>query len=161
MALTRSFQHAFNMGPPTPMIQVPEGASQTFKEGEVIIASSGYGVVGAADPAVGTIIGVSCNAGNNTTAGLYNIGIVPALNSVVFEGQLQNGAGTAAIAQTDLFLAYSINVTSNVWWIDKDDTTHKDTMIVGFKDAVGTVNGVVYFVFLPLMTVFGANAAQS
>ena len=158
MALTRSFQFSHMLGGgSTPLIQVAEGASQTFKEAEIIINTSGYAVVGAADATAGTIIGLSANAGHNTTAGLYDVGIIPAIPGIcVFEGQIQNAAGTATIAQaTHMFVTFSINVTANKWWVDTDDTSHLLVTVIGFKDAVGTLNGVVYFVFSPLATAWG------
>jgi hypothetical protein len=121
----------------------------------LLIASSGYAAVAAADPSAGTLIGLALNDGHNTTAGAYKVGFVPLLPGLIFEGQLQNAAGTATIAQaTHMFAEFGINVTSNKWWVDTDETTHKDVIIVGFKDAIGTLNGVVYFMFKPLATVY-------
>lgn len=156
MALTQGFQ----LGPmagyaSSPLLNILEGASQTFHEGEVLVASSGYAVVGGADPTAGTIIGLATCHGSNTTAGT-NIPVVPALPGLIFEGCIQNAAATATLAvATHMYAEFGLNVTSNVWWIDTDETSHKDVIIVGFKDAVGTLNGVVYFMFKPLATIYG------
>ncbi len=155
MALTQSFALGAMAGFTSyPLIEVPEGASQTFKAGDLLVASSGLAVVGGADPTAGTIIGLATCDGHNTTAGTL-IQVIPALPGLIFEGQIQNAAATATLVYaTHMFAEFGINVTSNKWWIDTDETTHKDTIIVGFKDVVGTLNGAVYFMFKPLATIY-------
>ncbi|MFA5234442.1 MAG: hypothetical protein WC390_08600 [Sulfurimonas sp.] len=156
MALTQSFV----LGPMAgfasyPLITVPEGASQTFKAGDLLVASSGLAVVGGADPTAGTIIGIATCDGSNTTAGTL-IEVIPALPGLIFSGQIQNAAATATLVYaTHMFAEFGINVTSNKWWIDTDETTHKDVIIVSFQDAVGTLNGIVNFMFKPLGTIYG------
>jgi hypothetical protein len=163
MALTRSIQAEYGMGfPSIPLETWKEGATQTFLEGEVLVASSGYAVVGTAGddaPTLGTILGIAQRAGRNVST-YPDVEFVPAITGLVFSAQLQNGAGTAAIEQTDIGTKYGLNVTSNKWWVDKDDTTDERVVIVGFKDAVGTTNGVVYFMFLPNTSVYNATAAN-
>lgn len=156
MALTQSFRLGAMAGfTSCPLIEAYEGTSQTFKDGDLLVASSGLAVVGGADPTAGTIIGLATCDGSNTTAGTP-IQVVPALPGLIFEGQIQNGAANATLAiATHMFAEFGINVTSSKWWIDTDETTHKDVIIVGFKDPVGTLNGVVYFMFKPLATVYG------
>jgi hypothetical protein len=155
MALTQSFAIA----PLNGLVSVPiwhgyEGAgTQAWHEGEVLVASSGTLVVGTADPTAETIVGLSLEHAAGTTSA--DVAYIPALPNLIFEGCLQNAAGTATIAlATHMYAEFGINVTSKVWWIDTDETTHKDVVIVGFKDAIGTLNGVVYFQFKPGATIF-------
>src|SRR5574343_286537 len=163
MAITRSFKPAYVMGLTViPTETIAEGASQTFKKGEVIVASSGYAIATAAgndEPTLGTILGVAAEDAHNTTAGLYNISYSPALPFVVFEGQLYIAAGTG-ITQAMVGAAYELNVSSNKWYIDGDNTTDERVRVIGLKDAIGTVDGVVYFVFLPNTTIFSSTAAN-
>ena len=154
MALTRSFSIAPLMG----LISVPimhgyEAASQSYKAGEPLIASSGALAVAAADPTDDTLVGLALADATGTTSA--DVAYIPFLHGMVFEGQIQNAAATATIAlATHMYAEFGLNVTSNVWWIDTDETTHKDVVIVGFKDAIGTLNGVVYFQFKPGVTIF-------
>ena len=158
MALTRGFQATRTMGlTMIPLITVLEGGStQTFKKGAVLVASSGYAVVGAADPSAETIIGVAAQDASGTQG--TEIKVVPALPWVIFEGQIQNAAADATLViATHMLAQFSINLTTTKFWIDTDDNTHTIVTIIGFKDAVGTLNGVVEFVFNPLGTIFGSN----
>src|SRR5574343_46590 len=165
MALTRGFKPAYVMGLTViPTETIAEGASQTFLKGEVLVASSGYAVVGtgaASDdqPTLATILGVAAEPGRNAAAGLYNVTYTPALPNVVFEGQLMFDAGTA-LAQAHVGAVYGIDVTSNKWFVEGDETTDERVRVIGLKDAIGTVDGVVYFVFLPNTTIFSSTAAN-
>lgn len=156
MSLTRGFDYARMLGYENPPIMnFPEGAGQSFKKGELVVASGGYIVVGAADPSAETIVGIALADASGTQG--TQIPVMCALPGVIFEGQLQNAAADAAIAATDMLKQYGVNLTSNKWWIDTDETTSKIVTIVAFKDATTTVNGVVEFVFNPLGTVWGSN----
>ena len=163
MALTRSIQPEYMIGMPSvPTETIKEGASQSFLKGEVLVISSGYAVVGTAgddNPVLGTILGISCMAGRNVST-YPDLQYIPALPGVVFSAQLQNAAATAAVAQTNVGTVYGLNVTSNQWWVDTDDTTDERVRVIGYKDPIGTVNGVVYFVFLPNTTIFSSTAAN-
>lgn len=164
MAVTRSFAPAKTYGLySTPVEEAKEAASQTYTKGAVLIPSltssavNGYVAEGAADPAAGVIIGVALEAGKNTSAGVGTTHYVPALPGVIFEGQVYHGtAASAVIATADRFKQYGIAKSGANWVIDKSETTHKDVRIVGFKDPVGTLNGVVYFVFASPGTIYGA-----
>ena len=154
MALTQGFAIA----PLNGLVSVPiwhgyEAASQSFHEGELLINSSGALAVAGADPTAETLVGMALGHATGTTSA--DVAYIPLLPTLIFEGCLQNAAGTATIAlATHMYAEFGINVTSNVWWIDTDETTHKDVVIVGFKDAIGTVNGVVYFQIKPGATIF-------
>src|SRR5574343_863814 len=163
MAITRSFKSAYCMGlTSVPTETIAEGASQSFKKGEVIVISSGYAVATTAgndEPTLGTILGVASEDAHNTTAGAYNITYTPALPNVVFEGQLYIAAGTG-ITQAMVGGAYELNVSSNKWYIDGDNTADERVRVIGLKDDIGTVDGVVYFVFLPNTSIFSSTAAN-
>jgi hypothetical protein len=130
-----------------------EAASQSFKAGEPLIVSSGALAVASAEPTAETLVGLSLGNATGTTGA--DVAYIPFLPWMIFEGCLQNAAGTATIAiATHMYAEFGIDVTSNKWWVDTDDTDDKDVIIVGFKDAVGTLNGVVYFMFKPGATIY-------
>ena len=58
-----------------------------------------------------------------------------------------SAAGTGTIAQTDYQAEYGLTVDANgVWYVDKDKVgALARVKIVGFRDAVATVLGRVYF----------------
>lgn len=66
----------------------------------------------------------------------------------VLEGTLSDAtAGTHTIAQTDMWKVYPITQGSTNWYLDANAVS--DTgggIVVGFKDAIGTVDGRVYFI---------------
>lgn len=154
MALTATFQIA--PGQSLGSVEIRhgyEGSSQSFKAGELLVNSSGTLVVATADPTAETIVGLSVAPATGTTNAdcLY----IPIWPHTVLRGQIQNAAGDATLAiATHMYAEFGLNVTSNVWWIDTDETTHKDVLIINFVDAVGTLNGFVDFQIKPGATVF-------
>lgn len=157
MALTRGFEYARLLGLENPPIMTfLEASGQSFKAGELLIVSSGYVAVGSADPSAETIVGIALHDASGVQG--TDVKVMCAMPGVIFEGQLQNGAGTATIAiATHMLAQFGVAVTSNKWWIDTDETSSVIVTIVGFKDAVGTLNGIVEFVFNPLGTIWGKN----
>lgn len=125
-----------------------EKATQSWVMGALLVDSSGVVAVGAADPALGTILGVATGAATGVTGA--DVNFVPALSSIIFEGNLDDGSGTLALVQaTHMWARFGLDVTSGKFWLDSTDTTNIRTCVVGFRDPVGTLNGRVYFVFLP------------
>jgi len=151
-----------------------EAATQTYKAGAPLVFSSGTLTEGTSDTLTG-IVGIAENDGQNlAAAGFYTgttttfgqtVSIVGAPNqgplvalalpNVVFQGHLAgttssdpNTATSLAIA--DIGVTYDIvkATTSKLWYVDRTSTGNKRVVVVGLKDAVGTVSGVVYFMFL-------------
>lgn len=144
----------------TPSTEAPEDASETFLEGAVLVSNGGYLEEAGTNPA--QIVGISAGPGHNAAAdGDSNIRFHPAMPHVVFEGSIDNNGdlGNGAIAATDRFEAYGITEDANgVWYVDKGKTGgDARVVIVGFRDAVGVVNGRVYFTFLADNTIYGVN----
>jgi hypothetical protein len=132
----------------TPSRESPEGATQTFKKGAVLVASGGNLVEGGVDPT--GIVGIAEDDGDNLGAGLGTVRYVPALPHVTFDMSL---SGT--IAATDLHVKYGLVKSGNNWGVDKAETVNTRVVIVGFKDPVGTVDGRVYVRFLAASTIYG------
>lgn len=144
----------------TPTLPGPEGASQTFKKGAPLIYTSGYLVEAAVDPVAG-IVGFAEEDAHNAAAGLYEIGVTPALPGVIFEGILTDESDAAyTLAQTALGLQYALqkDTTTLAWAIDSADTTLISVRIVELVDAIGTVNPRVRFTVLLDATIFGSAA---
>ena len=155
MALTKAdyIKPAKRMGlHHTPVLNAPEAASQTFWKGSPVIDASGYVTISGADP-VTKILGIAIDAGQNqSSAGTVDATFVPALPGMVFEGALyHSSAASAVIAATDRFAQYGLvkSSTNEIWAIDKTESSaaKKCVTIVGFKDALSTANGTVYFTF--------------
>lgn len=147
--------HAMGLNTP-PLLHGQEAASQSYVEGAVLVDSSGKVAVGAADPSLGTILGVACNDATGTTD--TDVVFVPALPNVVFEANLDDGSGTLVSAITHLWGRFGLAVTSGKFWIDQSDTTNIRVCVVGFRDAIGTANARVYCTFLPNSTRFSVTA---
>ena len=135
----------------TPSITYLEAASQTFVKGTPLVFTSGGSTVeqDTSDPA--PIVGIAEHAASGTTND--PVRVVPAIPGKVFEGILGNGDLTDyTLAQTDVGDVYGLarDATNLGWFVDKQDTAVANVRVrvVGLRDAAGTVNGRVYFVFL-------------
>ena len=134
-----------------PVRHAPCAATETLAKGAAIITDAngrvteagvnpteitGFAIHALAAAAVGTDLAYVPGAGSN----------------VVFEGSVDNThAGTGTIAQTDYQAEYGLTAdTTGIWYVDKDKTgANARVRIVGFKDALATVMGRVYFEVLP------------
>jgi hypothetical protein len=146
-----------------------EAASQTFKKGAPLVFSgavnTGGNTVaeGGTDPTL--IVGIAEEAGeNNAVAGAKKVRCTPLLGDYVFEGILGNGDTTDyTLAVTDIGDVYGITKAADSgWFVDKQKAAifgagSVRVRVIGLKDAAGTVNGRVYFVFLDF--VFDSDAA--
>lgn len=138
-----------------PSMELPEGASQTFKAGALCVFASGYVAECGADPAL--ILGVATRDGQNGTAGAKSQNFHLAHPSTLFLGYLDTSAseGAGTNAATDRGLSYGVakNAASGKWYVDKTETTNKrvtiwsfwDQVIDGIAPAVGDVMPPVIF----------------
>lgn len=136
-----------------------EKASQTFKGGAALIASSGYLVEDTTTDGTSTnkVAAIAEEDGHNASADDAKIHrVLQVGGGQVFEGTLatsSGGSGNAplavALAQTDLWASYNLakQTSSGLWYIDQADGggSNVRVLIVGFRDAVGTSNARVYF----------------
>lgn len=133
-----------------------EGTSVVFKAGAPVILSSGL-VVEAANPNdTGVLLGLAARDSENDTDN-SPIQVNPAIPGLVFDGILGNSADDLrALAQTDVGLYAALikdTTAGNLGWYLNATTAsltrpnNSRVKIVGLKDAVGTVNGRVYFTF--------------
>jgi hypothetical protein len=144
-----------------PSLTSPETNAATFKKGAPLIDTSGAGYLGIAGTDPRAIVGVATEPGHNSTsAGDDNVRFIPALPHIIFEGTLAQASdlGNYISLATDRWAEYGITVDSDgIWYLDKDKVTGGNNTvarIVGFKDAVGTVEARVYFIFLSEVTVY-------
>jgi len=134
-------------GSSVPLAHAPEEASQTFVKGSVLIHDAASGEVEqAGTEPVNEILGIAAGDASGTAG--TDVAYIPADPSIVFEGNIGTSVSAGAIAATDQFQKYPLQLSGTSWFIDKTDTTNPCVKIVGFKDAVGTTNGRVYFKFL-------------
>ena len=125
----------------------PEEASQTFENGSLLIADVTSGEVEqAAGEPVALILGISHGPASTVTG--TDVMYTLAGPNTVFEGNIGTSVTAGDIAADDLFEAYPMNVTSEDWFVDKTDNSNPCVQVVGFRDAIGTTNGRIYFKFL-------------
>lgn len=141
-----------------------EGAAQSYKRGSVLIEASGLiikGTSGNDAPTLLQVVGIANAPASGTTN--KEVPILPAFPGCVFEGNLDAGSGTTALAYAQMFLNYGITLdaTTDHWYVDSSDTVDIRVCVVGFKDPVGTVNGRVYFTFIHGTTIWSTPAANS
>lgn len=116
---------------------VPEAASQTFVSSSPVVFASGY-ISTAANPA-SAIAGFSLQAAHNSTAGAYQMPVLPALNGVVVFGNfLGSAAADNLLAAADLGVAYNLALSSTLlgasspgWYIE-DGVGTASTKITSF-----------------------------
>ena len=131
----------------TPMDEGLESSSVTHVKGCPLVDSgSGY-LAAATSAAVVNVVGVSLVDGDNdSSAGTSIMQYVPATPGQEFVAALD-----ATIAQTHLYGAYGLEYDSSsaTWIVDtgESSSSQKCVTITGFRDAVGTANGLVYFMF--------------
>jgi len=98
------------------VLTLPEGASATFKKGELVYLSAGYVTEIGDNP--GYILGMADeDAHNDDDAGTHNVAVVIANNDTVFEFHKTDSSGSgAATAVTDVGREFAIyRDTTNSW----------------------------------------------
>jgi hypothetical protein len=124
---------------------IPEGASQSYKNGHVVVLSAGKVVKGATDPAAGTVLGV---AGDAASGVVDTKGIIHAADeNAEFIGNVQD-TGVLALANVGLSCGLVLDATNDIHRVDLADTTNLQVKITELVDAPGDVNGAVVFKFL-------------
>lgn len=132
----------------------PEGASQSYVKGAVVIETSGLVVEAGADPT--NVVGVAAHAARNVTTNPKCFYDFP-LESVEFIGSLDTSAseGTGTCVATDRGAEYGITKTSltgvntGKWYVDKNKTGGSARVrVTEIIDPVNTVHGRVAFKFL-------------
>jgi len=124
-----------------------EAASQTFKRGAPLVASSGY-LAEATSGAALDIVGFAVTEGHNdSSAGTSTVQYVPTELCNAWQGKLAATAGHT-LAQTNLFTAYGLAKNAGgYWYVDSDESSasQKSATVVGIIDAIGTSDGWVRF----------------
>lgn len=137
-----------------PSEQGIEAAAQSWKKGAPLKKSGGKLAIIAEGDATG-IIGIALGDASGVTDKAANF--CPAMPGVVFEGEfsdLTDGSNTPT--QAIVYEDFGLNVTGDgKWFIDDDEAGAEQVVtVIGFKDAVGTVNPIVYFIFKNSTTIF-------
>jgi hypothetical protein len=154
MALTTQPQpatYAYSIGlAAAPIVHGQEKAAQTYVKGAFVQDDDAGLITPSASPVDGSgvtkrVIGLATRSATGVTAA--DAVIVLAGPQVVFEATLSElTAGTHTLAQGDMWKVYPITKGSTNWYLNADAVS--DTgggLVIGFKDAIGTVDGRVYF----------------
>lgn len=129
-----------------PLLAGVEGAAQSWKKGAVLINSAGKIVVAAAD-AVAEIVGVAAGPASGVTD--REVLYYPARPGMIFECTLENqNLEDHALVITNMFINIAIHLDNNgIFYVDINDVTNTACVIVGYKDALGTVRARVFVEF--------------
>ena len=143
--------------------EMAEAATQTFLTGALLVHSAGYAQESGADPADGTVLGISHGPGNNeAAAGTDKAGFSPFFPGTLIEANLCSGAaGDHTLAQANVGTSYGMikRTVSGLthWVIDSSETDSGDVIVrvVGLRDDIGDVNGRVFAVVKSAKCAFG------
>lgn len=98
-----------------------EGASQSFKTGELLIASSGLLVVSTADPA-SIVVGMALKDASGVTGA--NVPFLAFQEGLLVEASLMGAAAADYVMlAADRQTAYGVAVSANKWYIDSSETS--------------------------------------
>lgn len=149
----------------TPIEHGVEKASSTYVAGAFVIDDDAGRMTESTSPIdVGAVarrcIGMACNAATGTTG--KDVPIVMATGQTIFEGTLSDlSAGTHTLAQADQWQTFAITKGTANWYLDANAKSDAGGgMVIGFKDAIGTVDGRVYFIVTSPAR-GGANASSA
>jgi hypothetical protein len=138
------------VGRSVPLLEVQEGASQTFKRGYLVVLSSGYAVVATASTAA-SAIGIATRDGLNTSAGT-DLLVIPCKPGV-FVGHVKHASSASyqktKRAKVGTRFSMAISTSYTVWYLTKPSSTAADNCVtaIGLKDATSTASGAYYFMF--------------
>lgn len=144
-----------------PIQRGPEGASETFVKGAVLVYSGGRLDEGGADPT--PIVGVATEPGeNNATEGARSVGYQAARPGDVWTANIDDSTdlGNGAFVDADRGVDYGIAEDADgVWYIDKGDAAAANTRVTVLEcvdpvardaanGATSRVQARVYFTWL-------------
>lgn len=125
-----------------------EEASQTIVLGEILVqdATTKDEVEAAGADPVALIVGIAMQDGLGVADTPINVAL--AGPEAEFIGHIEDAA-TLAVGNLGTNYAVVKDATNDIWRVDTSDTTNVCVTVTGFYDAVGDVNGRVYFKFMP------------
>lgn len=133
----------------------PEGASQTFVKGELVLGYFGYVTEIAGDTPT-AILGMAAQDAHNTTAGAANVSVVLAAEGTIFSGNmLSTSLADRTSGATDIVRPAGISrdTTNSLTFVNGSVTggSSARVWVHGFArgSAAGDVNARVLFEFLP------------
>lgn len=159
----RPIQIAAPRGLSSDIATAPVDGAASWVRGAVVVNVSGELEEGGANPTA--IAGIATYTHPPTNSYATDIGKYhPALPGVEFEASVDNNGAidTGAIAAAQQFAAFGITQDSDgVWYVDlgKTGATVVRVRVTRLLDPVGTVNGRVRFVFLPIVDLAGTPTA--
>lgn len=151
----QSFKFSKTLGITTmPSMPGIEAAAQVWKQGAPLRFTAGSLVL-LAETEVAGIAGIALANASGVTGKAANF--CPAKPGCIFEGEFSDltdglNTPTQAIVGED----FGINITGDgKWFIDNDEAAAEQVVtVIGFKDPIGTVNPIVFFIFKNSTTIF-------
>ncbi len=123
----------------------PEAASQSFKKGEMVYLASGKVTVCASNAV--TILGMALQDASGTTD--TEISVLVATDGTRFEGNVYHSTAASAITAITQTDKYAYLLSSNIGYVDIEDTSYDafviEKIIGGEGKAVGDSYGRVVF----------------
>ncbi len=126
-------------------IRLKEGASQTFKAGDLVKFAAGYVVIGTA----AVFHGIACADASGTTAASIDVELLSAET-------LYRMTSTDTLAQTHEGTKFNITFTVGAHTIACADSA-TDGHVVQLIDAIGSSGGDVWVRFLPSVIFTGTD----
>lgn len=140
-------------GNPMQIIEFPEGTSLAVKAGEFVYLSAGYVTEIGDAPAL--ILGMATTDGQDTTAGLYEMGVYVANSDTIFTanevsdnaGSGTGGTGVAtAVGHIGIPMGLYRDTTLNITHITRFGGNHRViTIDFDHRDAIGDTGGRLLF----------------
>lgn len=154
----------------TPSVTGPEGDSESFVKGAVLI-DDGAGLLDEAGTTpIISIVGIATRDANNDTNN-SDLRVEAACPNQLFEGTLDDGSseGTGVSAETDQWAEYGVTEDSDgFWFVDKNKTEGDPTsgavetcvVVTKIYGTIGDTTPQVQFMFLPAATIFGGVGSR-
>jgi hypothetical protein len=131
----------------------PEAATQTFAKGDPLKLTTG-GLIEIATDVDQSIFGIALEAASGTTSDPVAVLVINPWSDI-FSASISAAGATATSAQTDVGLAMSFIKSTQTgetakMVLDRSDTTTPSVEVIGAKDPIGTVDGRMYFRWIPI-----------
>jgi len=124
-----------------------EGASETYKRGELLRMNATSQLEGASAEPLQRIMGWATEDASGTTD--QKVGYNPILPGMLFELNCGTSATAGTIVIDDESKLYPLNVTSNKWFVDKTDGKNPCVRVVELVGDIDETVGRVLVEFLP------------
>lgn len=133
-----------------PLFHGVEKAAQSYKRGSALQDDDAGRIAPPTSPVDGgavtrRVLGFAESDATGVTGA--DVTMILASAYTIFEGTLSDATATThTLAQADQFQTFPITKATTHWYLDANAVTANGALVIGFKDAIGTVDGRVYFI---------------